>query len=106
MIMQVAYHTKAFAFVRELDDARGARVRRVIRLLEERGYALRMPFSKSVAAGLFELRVVGALQVRLLFFFHKDQAVIAHAFFKKTEALSHKDIEYAQKVRGTYMADS
>ncbi len=102
--MKILYHPKAFAFVHELDDLLGPRVRRVIRLLEERGHELRMPVSKSIGGGLFELRIVGAIHVRLLFFFHDGYAVVAHAFSKKTETLSRSDIAYAQAVRRAYLA--
>ncbi|MCX6790024.1 MAG: type II toxin-antitoxin system RelE/ParE family toxin [Candidatus Kaiserbacteria bacterium] len=103
--MQVIYVPKAADFVVNLDDSLGVRVRRVISLLEARGNSLRMPFSKPVENGIFELRIVGALHIRLLFFFCKGDAVVAHAFFKKTERLSRRDIEYALLVQKVFIAD-
>lgn len=65
-----------------------------------------MPLSKPIEDGMFELRVVGAIQIRLLYFFYKGDAVVAHAFFKKTEQLSRKDVEYALQMRNAFIASS
>lgn len=74
--------------------------------LKEHGHELRTPFSKPVGGGIFELRIVGAIQVRVLYFFHRGEAVVVHAFFKKTEQLSRKDIDYALKARKMFVANT
>lgn len=78
----------------------------MIRLLEERGQDLRMPLSRPMGDGIFELRVVGAVHVRLLYFFHEGEAMVIHAFIKKTEQISRKDIEYALLARKAFLAGS
>ncbi|HEY4473577.1 MAG TPA: type II toxin-antitoxin system RelE/ParE family toxin [Candidatus Paceibacterota bacterium] len=102
--MQIIYLPKAADFVLGLDSPLDGRVRRMIKLLETLGHELRMPFSKPIEGGIFELRVVGAIQIRLLYFFHKGEVVVAHAFFKKTEQLSRKDINYALRARKVFIA--
>ena len=103
--MNIIYLPKTADFVANLDGPLDGRVRRMIRLLETLGHELRMPFSKPVEDGIFELRIVGAVQIRLLYFFHKGQVVVVHAFFKKTEQLSRKDIEYALRMRDMFVAN-
>jgi phage-related protein len=100
------YLPRAADFVANLDTPLDGRVRRMIRLLETLGNELRMPFSKPVENGIFELRVTGAVQVRLLYFFHNGEAVVVHAFSKKTEQLSRRDIEYALLARKNFIVES
>ena len=103
--MDVIYLTKAHAFIEDLESPLAARVDRMLGKLKAHGHALRMPFSKPVEDGIFELRVPGAVQVRIFYFFHKDSAVVAHAFLKKTEQLRRKDIDYALKAKEAFIAD-
>ncbi|MDP2665030.1 MAG: type II toxin-antitoxin system RelE/ParE family toxin [bacterium] len=103
--MNILYLPKVHAFIEGLDVPFDARVNKMLDLLRNRGYELRMPFSKPVEDRIFELRIVGVIQIRLLYFFHKGEAVVVHAFFKKTEQLSRKDIEYALRMRNMCIAD-
>jgi len=102
--MNIIYLPKVHAFIEGLDVPLDARVNKMLDLLENRGYELRMPFSKPVGNGIFELRVVGAVQIRLLYFFHEGEAVVIHTFFKKTEQLSRRDIDYALRARKAFIA--
>jgi len=101
--MHIIYLPKAADFIASLDSPLGGRVRRMIKLLETSGNELRMPFSKPVGGGIFELRIVGAVHIRLLYFFHKGEAVVVHALSKKTGQLSRRDIEYALRLRKMFI---
>jgi phage-related protein len=72
-------------------------LRRTIQLLEENRHLVRMPLSKPLGGGLFELRIVGAVHIRILYFFYKDQIFIVHGFFKKTRKIESDDIHFARK---------
>ena len=102
--MNIVYLPKAYMFIEALDIPLNARVKRMLDLLRDRGHELRMPFSKSIENGIFELRIVGAAQIRLLYFFHSGQAIVVHAFFKKTEQLSRRNIDYALRARSMFIA--
>lgn len=104
--MNILYLPKAADFVANLATPLDGRLRRMIKLLETLGHELRMPFSKSVEDGIFELRVVGAVQIRLLYCFHKGHAVVVHALFKKTEQLNRVDIDYALRMRRIFVAET
>jgi len=54
------------------------------------------PLSKPVGSGLFELRHIGKLNTRLLYFFAKGQRIIAvHGIRNKAREISKRDFEVA-----------
>lgn len=56
----------------------------------------REPLSKSVGEGLFEMRHVGKLNTRVLWFFVKDRRIVAvHAVRNKGQKLPARDIRIA-----------
>lgn len=66
-----------------------------IDLLETFGNRLRMPYSKQLDKNLYELRIRGKQEIRILYCFYKNQAVIVHSFVKKTQTTPRKEIEIA-----------
>lgn len=61
------------------------------------GHNLKMPFSKALGGGLFELRIIDEVHVRFIYTFHAGNIYILHGFFKKTDKISKKDMNYAKK---------
>ena len=58
----------------------------------------REPLSKPLGDGLFELRHVGKLNTRILWFFMKNQRIIAvHGMRNKGHAIPTRDIETARE---------
>lgn len=56
----------------------------------------REPLSKAIGDGLFELRHVGKLNTRMLWFFVKDRRIVAvHAIRNKGQAIPDRDRETA-----------
>lgn len=102
--MEVVQVPHAAEFIDELPPLLQARVHRTINLLEAHGHALRIPSSRPVAQGLYELRILGKVHVRLFYFFHKKRAIILHGTLKKQNKLSVRDIAYAEKVRKEVLA--
>lgn len=101
-------------FISLLQKEITAKALRTIDLLELFGNGLGMPHSKKVAPKLFELRIRGAQEVRILYVFHKNEAVLLpslmlrqkrhhcvltllHGFIKKTDKISQREIETALK---------
>ena len=76
-----------------------------IQLLEEKGTALREPYSSPLREGLFELRIkFGSDIVRCLYFFHKGQIVIlTNGFTKKTDKTPRREIEKAKRYRADWI---
>ena len=58
----------------------------------------REPLSKSLGGGLFELRHVGKLNTRILWFFVKNRRIVAvHAVRNKGQAVPVRDIRIARQ---------
>lgn len=58
----------------------------------------REPLSKPIGEGLFELRHVGKLNARVLWFFMKGQRIIAvHGIRNKGQAIPPRDIDTARE---------
>lgn len=76
-----------------------AKVRNVIRLLQQFGSQLRQPYSKKLAGykPLFELRTTGRPPIRLIYTIHHQIYIILHAFSKKTPKTPLKEIAIASR---------
>ncbi|MCP4039506.1 MAG: type II toxin-antitoxin system RelE/ParE family toxin [bacterium] len=72
---------------------------RMVELLMEFGPSLRMPHSRAMGRGLFELRPRGREGIgRALYCFVTGRRVVVlHAFVKKTRATSARDLAIARK---------
>lgn len=92
-------------FLDSLDVKLKAKMFREIDLLAENGSELRMPHSKHIDDGIFELRgTVGNNSVRVLyFFFIGGKAVITNGFVKKTQKTPKEALKLAKKYRKNYL---
>lgn len=72
-----------------------AKVFRTIGLLEKYGYELRLPYSRSLGQGLFELRIRGQQEVRIFYAYRKNAAVLIDGFIKKQRKISSRKINKA-----------
>lgn len=72
---------------------------RLVELLIEFGPALRMPHSRAMGSGLFELRPRGREGIgRALYCFVVGQRIVVlHTFIKKTQVTSRSDIAIARR---------
>ena len=82
--MQIKLDSSVEKFISDLDKQIVAKVLRTIDLLEKFGPSLRLPHSKPVTKGLFELRTRGQQEVRILYVFNKGGIVLVHGFIKKS----------------------
>jgi hypothetical protein len=82
-------------FIGSLEKQTIARVLHTIDLLETFGNKLGMPHSKMIQKDLFELRIRGKQEVRILYTFSKRNAVLLFGFVKKTEKTPRRYIELA-----------
>ena len=72
---------------------------KLVELLLEHGPNLRMPHSRSMGEGLFELRPRGREGIgRALYCFLAGKKIsVVHAFIKKTEATPDRELKIARK---------
>jgi hypothetical protein len=67
----------------------------------------RPPLSKAIGGQLFELRHVGKLNTRVLYFFAKGQGIIAvHGIRNMAQEISKRDREVALERKGDWLSRS
>lgn len=78
-----------------------AKIARTVELLEDYGNSLRLPYSRNIGDGIFELRSkVGSDISRVMYFFMVgNRAVLTNGFVKKTQKTPSGVIELAKKYR-------
>lgn len=74
-------------------------------LLEEHGPQLKRPYADLLRDKIYELRFkIAKKQVRILYFFARDKAIIlTNAFIKKTKSVPDNEIERAIRYRRDYL---
>lgn len=72
---------------------------RLIQLMEEHGADLRMPHSRAMGQGLFELRCKGPEGIGRAFYCTMigREIVILHSFIKKTQVTPDREMKIARK---------
>ncbi|MEK7451879.1 MAG: type II toxin-antitoxin system RelE/ParE family toxin [Patescibacteria group bacterium] len=92
----IFFDDKLEPFFTSLEKSTIAKVLRTIDLLEKFGNRLGMPHSKPIKGELFELRIRGIQEVRVIYAYHRGQIVLLHGFLKKTNEISLKDLNQAK----------
>lgn len=92
-------------FLLSLDIKMRAKLMGIISILEEKGNALREPYSKYLDDGIFEIRgKVGNDISRVLYFFYYDKRIIlTNGFIKKTQKTPSKELRIAKKYRKEFL---
>jgi phage-related protein len=84
-------------FLESLDVDLAYHAASALELLSQKGPGLGMPHSKYLGSGLFELRVVGKIQVRFFYSFTGEAIWILHAIKKKTQKIPLSDLKLARE---------
>lgn len=83
--------------IRHTDPGDHAAVLRGLAKLRDRQYH-REPLSKALGDGLFELRHVGKLNTRVVWFFMKGRRIVAvHGIRNKGQGISTRDLDTARE---------
>lgn len=74
-------------------------------ILEEKGNLLRMPYSKHIEDGIFEVRAkVGSNISRIMYFFYYEGKIImTNGFIKKMQKTPRNEIDLAKKYRKDFL---
>jgi len=84
-------------FVKSLNESTIAKVSHETDLLEKHGPRLSMPHSKKLTTDLYELRIRGRQEIRIIYSFIKNDIYLLHAFKKQKQQTPRKEIETALK---------
>lgn len=91
-------------FIRNLLPKMQAKALRILDILRTYGADLRMPYSKMLRDGIYEIRIVqGNNSARVLYFFTcGNKIILTNGFIKKTQKTPKIEIETARKYRKDY----
>jgi len=95
--MEIQIIKEVELFISSLEKSTIAKVLRTIDLLEKFGNQLQLPHSKPIGNGLFELRIRSHQEIRLLYIYHKNKAILLHGFIKKSRQIPKKEINIAYR---------
>ena len=93
-------------FILSLEPKMRAKVLWTIKLLQDNGTALRLPYSEHLEDGIFELRVkVGSDISRVLYFFCVgNEAILTNGFIKKAQRTPQAEKDRAKQYRADYLS--
>lgn len=83
-------------FIKKLQGKTIGKVSQNIDLLKIHGPFLGMPYSKRLVKEIYELRIRGKEEVRILYTFSKNTIYLLHAFKKQTQKTPSKEIKIAE----------
>ena len=84
-------------FIKSLDKLTGPKINHHVRLLMKFGPILSMPSSKKITKNLYELRIRGKQEIRILYCFKNRNIYFIHAFKKQTQKTPRREIEIGIK---------
>ncbi len=84
-------------FIKAQDQSTISKIAFRIDLLERFGSRLGMPYAKKITGHLYELRIKGKVEVRIIYGFKNNEAILLHIFKKKQDKIPQKEIEIAEK---------
>jgi phage-related protein len=95
----VYFHSRVNAEIENWPVGILADYARIVELLTEFGPNLRMPHSRAMGGGLFELRARGREGIGRVFYCFAvgQRVVILHAFVKKTQETPEQELRIARK---------
>ena len=91
-------------FLNSIEKNDRADVDRLIYALSLYGHTLGMPFAKPIGNGLWELRKTGRPQMRILYGFYQQAAILLVGVKKQRASLDNRDLILAHKRLTAYCA--
>ena len=82
-------------FIKSLPETAVSKISHHIDLLKTYGPQLGMPHSKRLQNNLYELRIRGKNEIRIIYSFKGAKIYLLHAFKKKTQEIPEKEIKTA-----------
>ncbi|MBQ7733385.1 MAG: type II toxin-antitoxin system RelE/ParE family toxin [Synergistaceae bacterium] len=92
-------------FIESMDEKLQAKMKLAVDMLKVRGRWLRLPHSKNLENGIYELRAqIGTNAARVLYFFVTgNNAVLTNGFIKKTQKTPVNELNRAKRYMRDYL---
>jgi len=84
-------------FIKSQEPPTIAKIVHTLDLLQRYGSFLGMPHSKKLTSNLYELRIKGKPEIRILYTFIEKNIYLLHAFKKQAQKTPKKEIDTALK---------
>ena len=95
--MKIVVLSVVNAFLDRLDQSVSSEAYKLLDLLELHGHSLSMPVAKPIGGGLWELRLTGRPQIRILYGFCDGTPIVVLALQKQRSSIPPSAIVLAQK---------
>ena len=82
-------------FIEKLDKSLYIRILRYINLLANKGIYVQPPYAKKIRNNIWELRITGKIQIRILYTYFDNAFYLLHALKKKKQKIPLKEIAIA-----------
>ena len=82
-------------FIEDQDKVIRTKIALSILLLKNQGPFLKPPYIKKLQDKLYELRISGAMQIRIFYTIHHSEYYLLHAFRKKTQKTPNRELKIA-----------
>ncbi|SRR5258708_7799797 len=82
-------------FIKRQQSQAQAKILHKLNLLEQYGFQLGMPHSKLLKLEIYELRIRGREEIRIIYCFKNKTIYLLHAFKKQSQKTPNKEIEIA-----------
>lgn len=85
-------------FIKKQQPQAKAKIAHTVKLLKLYGNKLGLPHSKALGSGLYELRIRGKEELRIIYCFTKQKTIyLLHGFKKQTQQTPLKELNIALK---------
>lgn len=84
-------------FIRKQGASTIAKILRSIDLLEKYGPQIGLPHSRKISPELYELRIRGKQEIRIIYALRKREIILLHGFRKQTRRTPKREITTAQR---------
>lgn len=93
-------------FLNSLDTKMKTKLLFSLRVVKETGHQARLPYSRELEDGIFEIRAKSGSDIsRVLYFFVVGREIIlTNGFIKKTQKTPRNEIEKAKRYRDDYLS--
>lgn len=111
-MIDIAYYQKENGsypvrdFINNLPVALQSKTQVYLGMLARAGSGLRMPYSRHLADGIFELRISrNEMTIRILYFFNEGNAVLTNGFVKKSKTTPLLHLKRAEAHKAAYLRE-